>query len=158
MDYHFLPIGSCKFDGVIQHGLSFILNKQLLNKSLWKSFVNVYKTKEDSEDLRWRCEYWGKMMRAACLCYQYCGDNELYKTLEDTVKDLLSTQDEFGRISTYTIEKEFQSWDMWGRKYVLTALEHFYEICKDESLKQKILKAMQDHVNYIIDKVGNKEG
>ena len=158
MDYHFLPIGSCKFDGVIQHGLSFILNKQLLNKSLWKSFVNVFKTKEDSEDLRWRCEYWGKMMRGACLCYQYCGDKELYKTLEDTVKDLLSTQDEFGRISTYTIEREFQSWDMWGRKYVLTALEHFYEICKDESLKQKILKAMQDHVNYIIDKVGNKEG
>lgn len=156
--YDYLPIGSCKYDGVIEHALSFVMQKQLLNDALWKSFVNVFKTKEDSEDLRWRCEYWGKMMRGACLCYQYCGDDKLYKVLEETVIDLLSTQDKYGRFSTYTIDKEFQSWDMWGRKYVLTALEHFYQICKDESLKEKILKALEDHVDYIIDKVGNKEG
>ena len=156
--YYPLPIGSCNFDGIIKHGLTFVMQKQLLSQSLWKSFVNVFKTKEDSQDLRWRCEYWGKMMRGACLCYQYNGDKELYQTLEETVKDLLSTQDKYGRFSTYSIDKEFQSWDMWGRKYVLTALEHFYEICEDESLKRKVLTAMEDHVDYIIDKVGNKEG
>ena len=133
------------------------MQNQLLNKSLWNSFVNVFKTKEDSEDLRWRCEYWGKMMRGACLCYQYSGDKELYKVLEETTRDLLSTQDDYGRISTYTIDKEFRSWDMWGRKYVLTGLEHFYEICLDESLKKSVLKVMEDHVDYIIKKVGNDE-
>lgn len=155
MYYSFLPIGSCKFEGAIEKALFFIMQNQLLNKSLWKSFVNVFKTKEDSEDLRWRCEYWGKMMRGACLCYQYSGDKKLYKVLEETARDLLSTQDQYGRFSTYTIDKEFQSWDMWGRKYVLTALEHFYQICADELLKNEVLKAMEDHVNYIIDKVGN---
>ena len=124
--YHSLPVGSYKYEGIVEKALFFVLENQLLNRSLWKSFVNVFKTKEDSDDLRWRCEYWGKMMRGACLCYQYCGDKNLYETLEETVKDLLTTQDQWGRFSTYTIEKEFQSWDMWGRKYVLTALEHFY--------------------------------
>ena len=156
--YHSLPIGSYKYEGIIEKALFFVLENQLLNRSLWKSFVNVFKTKEDSDDLRWRCEYWGKMMRGACLCYQYCGDKKLYETLEETVKDLLTTQDQWGRFSTYTIEKEFQSWDMWGRKYVLTALEHFYQICKDDSLKSTILKAVENHVSYIIDKIGNKEG
>lgn len=156
--YHSLPIGSYKYEGIVEKALFFVLENQLLNKSLWKSFVNVFKTKEDSDDLRWRCEYWGKMMRGACLCYQYCGDKKLYETLEETVKDLLTTQDQWGRFSTYTIEKEFQSWDMWGRKYVLTALEHFYQICKDDSLKNTILKAMENHVSYIIDKIGNKKG
>ena len=97
-------------------------------------------------------------MRGACLCYQYSGNGELYKTLEETVIDLLSNQDKLGRFSTYTINKEFQSWDMWGRKYVLTALEHFYEICKDPLLKAQMLKAMKSHTDYIISKVGNKEG
>ena len=155
MNYHCLPVGSCKFKGVIERAMSFIMHNQLLNKSLWKSFVTVFKTKEDSDDLRWRCEYWGKMMRGACLCYQYSGDKKLYKVLEETTRDLLSTQDQYGRFSTYKIDKEFQSWDVWGRKYILTALEHFYEICNDETLKETILKAMEDHIDYIIDKVGN---
>ena len=156
--YHSLSTGCYKYEGAIEKALSFVMKNQLLNQSLWKSFTNVYKTKEDSDDLRWRCEYWGKMMRGACLCYQYSGDKKLYETIEETVRDLLSTQDQWGRFSTYTIDKELQSWDMWGRKYVLTALEHFYQICKDDSLKKTILKAMENHVDYIINKVGNKEG
>ena len=125
--YTFLPIGSISYEGIIPSLTSFINQEQLLNEKLWNTFVKVFRYHEDSNDLAWRSEYWGKMMRGACLCYQYQNNKQLYKVLEKTVKDLLSTQDHLGRISSYTIKNEFKGWDMWGRKYVMTGLLHFLE-------------------------------
>ena len=156
--YSFVKSGKLEYQGFVESLFSFINEKQLMNGSLWKKFVDVFHEKQDSDDLRWRGEYWGKMMRGASICYQYEQNEELYKVLKETVIDLLSTQDELGRISSYKIENEFQSWDVWGRKYVLTSLLHFYEICKEDDLKEKIITAAGKHASYIVEKVGNKEG
>ena len=61
-------------------------------------------------------EYWGKLMRGACMTWQYTGDQELYKILREAVLKLLDTQDEEGRISTYSRQEEFNGWDIWCRK------------------------------------------
>ena len=160
MDIKFreLSYGSMKFAGFINRTISFVNEKQLYNQKLWKSFVDVYRTKEDNEDARWRCEYWGKMMRGACLCYKYENDPKLYAVLKETVLDMLSTQDEDGRISTYLKESEFRSWDMWGRKYIMTSLLHFYEICPEKDLKNKVLTAVKKHADYIVERVGKEDG
>ena len=46
---------------------------------------------------------------------------------------------------------------MWGRKYVLVGLESFYDICKDEELKQEIVAALRGHADYIMSRVGPRE-
>ena len=102
------------------------------NKDNWKKTVEVFTTREDSENGRWRGEYFGKQMRGAVLTYAYTKDEELYDILTDVVVDLLSRQDEFGRFSTYHIEEEFRGWDMWCRKYVLVGMLYYCKICKDE--------------------------
>ena len=61
------------------------------------------------------------MMDCGLDIFEYSHDAELYEILETTVVELLETEDEFGRISSYTMETEFGGWDMWGRKYVLLA-------------------------------------
>lgn len=152
--YVFLPIGSISYEGIIPSLMVFINQEQLLNEKLWSKFVKVFRYQEDNNDLAWRCEYWGKMMRGACLCYQYQNNKRLYKALEKTVKDLLSTQDYLGRISSYTVKNEFHGWDMWGRKYVITGLLHFLEITKDQKLKIKIIRALKKHTDYIIKHIG----
>ena len=53
---------------------------------------------------------------------------------------------------------QFNGWDLWGRKYVLTGMMHFIDICKDEALKEDILKALCLHADYIAEKIGNGEG
>lgn len=156
--YSFIKQGKLNYQGFIKDLFNYINEKQLLDSSLWKKFVDVFKEKSDSNDLRWRGEYWGKMMRGACICYQYEQDDDLYNVLRDSVLDLLSTQDELGRIATYTVDKEFNGWDLWIRKYVLTGLLHFYDICQDEALKKKIIDACKKHALYLKDKIGNKEG
>ena len=151
---YYLENGSEKFTGTENDNVLFIIEKQLKDEKLWNKFVNVFLTKEDSEGNGWRGEYFGKMMRGACLTYKYLPDETLYSVLENTVKKLLATQDEAGRITTYTPEAEFNGWDMWCRKYVLVGCLYFYDICKDETLKKAILGSMTRHADYIISKIG----
>ncbi|MBQ7913787.1 MAG: glycoside hydrolase family 127 protein [Clostridia bacterium] len=153
-NYAYLPNGAAQYEGVAHEYAQFILNKQLKDRTLWDKFVRVFEQKADVDDNGWRGEYFGKMMRGACLTYRYLPDAELYGILYDTVKNLLATQGEDGRITTYTKEAEFHGWDMWTRKYVLVGCMYFYGICKDEAFKAEILTALCRHVDYLISTVG----
>lgn len=145
-----------QYDGFYKNLIDFTKNNQLLDKDMWKQFVDVYRTKEDSEKSWWRCEYWGKAMRGAVLCYKYDKSDELYNVLEETVRDLLTVQDSDGAFTTYDKEKEFNGWDIWGRKYIMTSLLGFMDICKDNSLKDNIKNALCKHANCIVDHIGSE--
>lgn len=143
-----------KFNGSIDRIARYIEDFQLLNADLWKRFVNQFKEDADYEG-GWRGEYWGKMMRGACFVYSYTQNPELYIVLADTVRDMLSTQDDHGRISSYAINHEFEFWDMWARKYVLLGMQYFLEICEDQALSEQILGSMCRQVDYLIEHIGN---
>ncbi|MBQ2986412.1 MAG: glycoside hydrolase family 127 protein [Tyzzerella sp.] len=145
---------SLKMVGIMDKAVDFVIANQLKDKKTWRTYIDVFTTRDDSEELWWRGEFFGKQMRGACYAYLYSQDEELYDILTWACSELLKTQDEYGRFSTYTIEKEFNGWDMWGRKYVLTGLQHYYQICRDEHLKETILKAEKKHMDYIISKIG----
>ncbi len=136
----------------------FIEENQLLDKELWISFVRQFEGTPDASNLGWRCEYWGKMMRGACLVYSYTKNPELLGTLSATVRHIMTMQDERGRISTYPVSNEFNGWDIWGRKYVLLGMQYFLEINEDEELKDEIIASMCRQVDYLIGKLGNGEG
>ena len=146
-----------KENGMMNDVVTFVLNNQLKDRESWAKTVEVFETREDSEKGRWRGEYFGKQMRGAALVYAYTKDEELYEILTQTVVDLLSKQDEFGRFSTYEIENEFTGWDTWCRKYVLVGLLYYADICKDEELKAKVINACKKHLDYILLKIGDGE-
>lgn len=143
-----------KYLGLAEKANSFMLNEQLLDENLWKIFVRQFIEKKDGEKGWWRGEFFGKMMRGACLTYRYTHSEELYSVLKKAVIEFLSVQDESGRFSTYTKETEFTGWDMWGRKYAMLGLLYFYDICKDRNLKSEIISALTKHADYITANVG----
>ena len=148
-----------RYHGQVEEMLRFLTDTTLMDKKMWERFVSPFRTRED--DLTsggWRCEYWGKMMRGAVYVYTMTGDSKLYKVLEKTTRDLLATADGYGRISSYTVEHEFEKWDVWGRKYVMLSLMYFLEICRDEELKKEILEKVMAHADYIAEKFGEGEG
>ena len=150
-----LPAGSNVFTGALMDSIRYIEKIQLLDADLWKLFVNQFRQGSvDDSDRGWRCEYWGKMMRGGCFTYQTTRDAALYQALETTVRDMLTAQDALGRFSTYSPEKEFDGWDIWGRKYILLGMQYFLEICPDETLKADILAALRRHADYMIEKLG----
>ncbi len=158
MNDRFSMIGSKKFSGAIIDAIRFIEKEQLLNTQLWKLFVNQFRQGNvDDDDRGWRCEYWGKMMRGGCFVWQATHDKALYAALEATALEMLTVQDELGRFSTYSPAKEFDGWDLWGRKYILLGFQYFMEICRDKALNDQILAALVRHADYIIGKIGPAE-
>lgn len=145
-----------KYKGIIDDAVRFICDKQLYKTELWERFVNQFNVRWDA-DRGWRGEFWGKMMRGACLVYSYTKDESLYNILTETVRKMLATQDEYGRISSYPVHCEFDGWDMWCRKYVLLGMQYYLEICKDNALKDEIIDSMKAQVDYLISKIGKRE-
>ena len=87
-----LQFASAKFYGIADGYARFIEKRQLLDETLWRKFVRVFSECSDIQDDGWRCEYWGKMMRGACMTYSYTHNETLYRTLTQTVQELLAAQ------------------------------------------------------------------
>lgn len=148
---------NARYNGFVDDAFSFIEKHQLLIPELWARFVQQFR--EDADyDAGWRGEYWGKMMRGACLVYSYTKNEELYSILTQTVFDMINSADENGRISSYSVNHEFDGWDLWCRKYVILGMEYFLDICDDERFKDEITLSMCRQVDYIMSKIGNEEG
>lgn len=154
----FLACGSARYDNLADYYVHFTMDHQLMKTETWENFVRVFQYDSDDCNQGWRGEYWGKMMRGACLIYQYNRDEKLYDVLDKTVREMLDAQRADGRFSTYSTEGQLHGWDLWSRKYILTSMLHFYRICKDEVLKTRILEALCRHADAIIAMVGDEEG
>ena len=116
--YHYLPMGRARYEGTVHNNADFILRKQLLDKPLWDKFIHVFTERPDHLDWGWRGEYYGKMMRGACLTYRYLPSDELYNVLYETVKGLLDTQDADGRITDLSVhpsaaDKQLESLEVY---------------------------------------------
>ena len=144
--------------GLADDALHGLIKKHFSDPVLWAKFVDQFRIRDDSKNGGWRGEYWGKMMRGASMVYAYNRDDELYSVLTESVKDILTLGKEDGRVSSYSTETEFANWDMWCRKYVVLGLEYYLEICKDETLCERIIEFLRFVADYIIDHIGNEDG
>ena len=143
-----------QFQGVAHKTALFFQEKQLSDPALWAKFVDLYRSQPDGENMGWRGEYWGKMMRGGALVYAYTHNSQLYEILTDSVRDMLTVAELDGRVSTYTKDTEFDGWDLWSRKYVLLGCEYYLEICKDEAFKQEIIAFLCNCTDYIMESIG----
>ena len=110
--YHVDEGSTIKCHGFIDEAFAFVEEKQLLRADLWKRFVQQFKEDDADYEGGWRCEYWGKMMRGACFVYSYTRDQKLYEQLENTILDMLSAQEENGRISSYAATQPVESGEL----------------------------------------------
>lgn len=158
--YSRIGAGDTQIEGYVGDVIDFIYEEQVQQID-WTMLVDQYRYETDNVAngwQQWKGEFWGKLMRGATWYYKYTQDEELYNALERTVMDLLSTQEENGRISAYPIDGEFVVHDLWCRKYTMLGLEYFYDICKDEEMKEYILSRLCIDADYILTKIGPEEG
>ena len=145
-----------KYTGILDQTFRYIEDFQLTDKALWARFVDQFKIHTDTE-FGWRGEYWGKMMRGACLVYSYTQNPKLLEILTQTVQDMMTAADEDGCISSCPKERHFTAWDLWCRKYVLLGMEYFLEINQDPTLEKKIIASMERQMAHIMAHIGPKE-
>ncbi len=158
-----LNAGSWSIEGTYQEVIDMVNDRQLYDVDLWAAFVEQYRSNTDGDGNGWRGEFWGKMMEGASVTYNYTQDPVLYEILTNTVKDVLTTQQPNGSISSYgsvytNNSDEFDGWDMWNRNWVMLGLEYYYNICQDEDLKVEIVESLEAQLNWIMKNVGPEEG
>ena len=80
----------------------------------------------------WQTEFWGKWMHSAVPFWTYTGDAALKAKIEAGVKAVLAAQLPDGYIGNY-LEKDRcrHDWDVWGMKYTMLGLLHWYDATKD---------------------------
>jgi len=144
-----------RYTGLADQTVRFLESDALCDRVLWKKFVNQFREQLDGSNQGWRGEYWGKMMRGAVLAYEYSQNQELYQCLTETVLDMLTVAEEDGRVSSYSRDSEFDSWDLWCRKYVFLGMEYYYDICLDEDLKDHIVRFCCNAADCILNKIGS---
>ena len=127
-----------QFQGLADKAARWLQQEQLTDRAQWAKFVDVFRDQPDGTNQGWRGEYWGKMMRGGALICAYTQDETLYSVLTETVRDLMTAAEPDGRVSSYAREAEFDSWDLWCRKYVLLGCEYYLDICRDEAFKQQV--------------------
>lgn len=76
-------------------------------------------------------EFWGKLMRAACMLCAYTGDADLRRIVDDSAADMMGIQRPDGCLSTVPDALQPQGThgsDLWERKYALMGLLAYYEL------------------------------
>ena len=146
----FAPAGSVEFFGTIKKALDTSYNGDIM---AWDIDDLVRPFSERKEDGSWQIEFWGKWFTSAALAYDYNPCAVLDTRLKYAVKSLLSTQSPDGQITTYKSGREFGTWDMWGRKYVMLGLLAEYDRTGDKS----VLSAIEKHAGYIMQNYGKEK-
>lgn len=99
-------------------------------------------------------EFYGKIMRAACLICKYTGDKRLRKVVDAAAADMMSIQGIDGEISTAPKQKQpngSYGSDLWERKYVLLGLWEYYSAFGGED----VLECMKKLALYTASQVGD---
>jgi len=81
----------------------------------------------------WQTEFWGKWMHAAVPMAVRSGDAALKARIAASVKTLLGSQLPDGYIGNYRADKRGDVCDVWGCKYVMMGLLHWYDATDDKA-------------------------
>lgn len=143
-----LPAGSVELDGFFEGYIQNSIENWNKGELPYEEFVDFFRDGRPQFALG---EMWGKAVRSAAMFYRYTNDPRLKQILDETVKDLLTTQRQNGSISCVEIEQQPEESELWERKYVMLGLQEYYEWVHEDPM---VLDALVKQADNIISLVG----
>ncbi len=80
----------------------------------------------------WQTEFWGKYMHAAVPMAEYAADVNWSDKIAASVNTIVKSQLDDGYIGNYTVTNRGDVCDVWGAKYVMMGLMHWYDATRDK--------------------------
>lgn len=104
----------------------------------------------------WQTEFWGKYMHAAVPYAAYSASLKLSANIKRGVSRILASQEPCGYIGNYPDELRCgEGWDVWGMKYTMMGLLHYYDLVKENSAeRERVLSAVKRLCDYVIQEIG----
>jgi hypothetical protein len=122
-----LPPHSIRLSGYLENDIQNSMTHWNKGAIPYTSFVDFFRNGRAQFALG---EMWGKAVRSGSMYYRYTQDTELKKILDETVRDLLTTQQPNGSISCSPADRQpgGTDGDIWERKYVMLGLLDYYQL------------------------------
>ena len=140
-------------DVSLQGPIGLTLDKMLERHVLAEDPVYLSKCfKERTETSLWQTEFWGKYMHSAVPFWKATGCDRLKSRIDAGIENIISAQLPNGYIGNYREDcrSSLGSWDVWGIKYTMLGLIHYYDATKCP----KALDTCRKLCDYLIGSVG----
>lgn len=141
-----LPPGSVSLKGTLGEAINLTTRNRLMRAD-YKLAVDAYRYHLDEKNgWNWRGEFWGKTVRSAIRAWEANPNDELKTIIDNTVIDLLSTQDADGCISSVVAKDQPDGLDIWNRKYAMLGLVRYCESMNHSPAIRTALARSLDHL------------
>ena len=106
----------------------------------------------------WQTEFWGKWMHSAVPYSVYTRSAALGASIDHGIDRMLASQEKNGYIGNYPDELRCgEGWDVWGMKYTMMGLLHYYDGERGKGNGErgkKALEAAKRLCDYVIAEIG----
>ena len=103
----------------------------------------------------WQSEFWGKYMHSAVPYLAYTKSEKLKADIDRSVARMISSQEQCGYIGNYPDELRCgEGWDVWGMKYTMMGLLHYYDGEREPGSRARTLEACCRLCDYVISQIG----
>lgn len=107
----------------------------------------------------WQTEFWGKWMHSAVPYANYSKSAKLDAIIDYSIERILSSQEPSGYIGNYPQDLRCsEGWDVWGMKYTMMGLIHYYDYRKTTKPDKAnlALDACKRLCDYLIGELGSQ--
>ena len=156
-----LALAEVKLNGPLGERLETMIENHVVARDV--DYITAPFFTKTERQWRWQTEFWGKWMHSAVpyLRYREKGRgmrDELTVKIERGIDRILASQEPSGYIGNYPDELRCgEGWDVWGMKYTLMGLLHYYESEKaagNAERAEKALSAAKRLCDYVIGELG----
>ena len=146
-------IGSVRLKGYLGERLDALIERHVIGTDV--DYITAPFLEKTETKGWWQTEFWGKWMHSAVPYLGYCGSEKLRASLDRGIDRMLGSQEPNGYIGNYPDELRCgEGWDVWGMKYTMMGLLHYYDGTKDAARKAKVLEACKRVCDYVIAEIG----
>ncbi|MBE6397052.1 MAG: hypothetical protein E7046_08615 [Lentisphaerae bacterium] len=142
-------VGNVQLKGYLGKRLDSMIERHVVGTDV--DYITAPFLEKTERRFRWQTEFWGKYMHSAMPYLSYRFSPRLKADVDRGVERMLASQEECGYIGNYPDELRCgDGWDVWGMKYTMMGLLHYYDYTKSE----KALAACRRLCDYLIAEIG----
>lgn len=156
-----LALAEVKLNGPLGERLDTMIENHVVARDV--DYITAPFFTKTERQWRWQTEFWGKWMHSAVPYLRYREEgrgmrDELTGKIERGIDRILASQEPSGYIGNYPDNLRCgEGWDVWGMKYTLMGLLHYYDsekVAGNAERAEKALSAAKRLCDYVIGELG----
>lgn len=151
-----IAFGDVKLNGPLGEKLDLMIENHVVARDV--DYITAPFLTKTERQRRWQTEFWGKWMHSAVPYYAYTSSEKLKKSIDRGIDRILASQEPSGYIGNYPDELRCgEGWDVWGMKYTIMGLLHYYDGelgIGNKERGERALSAAKKLCDYVIAELG----